>query len=152
MPTDESDLAAIRACAERFREAIEATDFSDSEFRLSQFPHECCGHAAALLRLYLFDQGFGLFDKAAGRWPGLREHVWLRQGDIVVDITADQFGEYLPKVIVARESPWHATWQLTPSTPPTDIAMLEWNRDFYTERFPIYPRILNNQSGSASLG
>ena len=107
------------------------------------FPKDCCHHAAALLRLYLFDQGLGLFDKAEGRRPDGREHVWVRQNDIVIDITADQFDEGQAKVIVTRHSPWHAAWQLAESR-STDEAMLNCSRDFYSKQYPVYPLILTN--------
>jgi hypothetical protein len=138
----ESDLEAIRNAATRFRAAIEATDFSGYDLNLSNFPKDCCHHAAALLRLYMFDQGFGFFDKAEGRRPDGREHVWLRRGGIVIDITADQFDEGEAKVIVTR----HSAWQLGDSK-PTDKAMLKRSRYCYTEEFPVYPLILSNVMG-----
>ncbi len=143
MTPEGRDLEAIRGAATRFRAAVEATDFGDLDFNLSRFPKDCCHHAAALLRLYLFDQGLGLFDKVEGRRPDGREHVWLSRSDVVIDITADQFDEGQAQVIVTRESPWHAEWKLRPSN-PTDPEMIERNREFYAERFPIYPRILAN--------
>ena len=72
-----------------------------------------------------------------------REHVWLRQNDIVIDITADQFDEGQAKVIVTRHSPWHAASQLAESM-PTDEAMLNRSRNFYAKQYPVYPLILTN--------
>lgn len=143
MASVKRDLETIRTVATRFRAAIEATDFGGHDFNLTNFPKDCCHHAAALLRLYLFDQGLGLFDKAEGRRPDGREHVWVRQNDIVIDITADQFDEGQAKVIVTRHSPWHAAWQLAESR-STDEAMLNCSRDFYSKQYPVYPLILTN--------
>lgn len=143
MPRKQIDIKAIAAAATKFRAAFEATDFSDSPFNLSRFPQDCCHHAAALLRLYLFDQGFGFFDKTEGCWPDESAHVWLRKGDLHVDITADQFDGKLPKVMVTNDSPWHALWYDRPSTRPTDHEMIERSRQFYTERYPVYPKILS---------
>ena len=139
----ECDLGAIRNAATRFRSAIEATDFSGYDLNLYKFPKDCCHHAAALLRLYLFDQDLGLFDKAEGQRPDGRQHVWLRREDILIDITADQFDEGEAKVIVTRHSPWHAAWQLGGSK-PTNKAMLQRSRYCYAEQFPVYPLILRN--------
>ena len=143
MTSLECGLKAIRDAATRFRAAIEATDFSGHDFNLHIFPKDCCHHAAPLLRLYLFDEGLGLFDKVEGQRLDDRQHVWLSRPGIVIDITADQFNEGQAKVIVTRHSPWHAAWQLGVSK-LTNGAMLERSRCFYAERFPVYPLILGN--------
>jgi hypothetical protein len=41
------------------------------------------------------------------RGPNL-SHAWLQVEDIIVDITADQFGE--PPVIVTTNTKWHEGW------------------------------------------
>ena len=42
-----------------------------------------------------------------------RSHAWLQRDDLIVDITADQFGEVDEEVIVTRDSEWHASWRTT---------------------------------------
>lgn len=39
---------------------------------------------------------------------GSSTHAWVEANDIIIDITADQFGQ--PAVIVTRERTWHDTW------------------------------------------
>lgn len=77
---------------------------------LQEFPHGACGDATLLLGYYLKTLGLGTFDYVLGMGEGedgdQYSHAWLRQGDIIVDITADQFPAKAP-VIVTDASPWH---------------------------------------------
>jgi hypothetical protein len=82
-----------------------------------KFPRGSCGDAALLLGTYLIEQGFGVFAYITGgrgrRSPEpdtWQSHAWLRQGDVIVDVTADQFPEVTEAVIVTTTSPWHATF------------------------------------------
>lgn len=143
--TDKSRTQLLKAVL-RFRLAIEATDFDGQGFNLKRFPNDCCNTASALLRLYLYDEGFGFFDKAEGRRPDGKEHVWLIQGEVIVDITADQFGDSQDGVIVTTMSPWHETWQRRSSI-PTDDDMIERNRDFWDRRHSVYSLIRESLPG-----
>lgn len=67
-----------------------------------------------LLGAYLKEHGLGTFAYVLGHRPDGNHpdrqpfsHAWLRQDDIVVDITADQFDDAPASVIVATDSPWH---------------------------------------------
>lgn len=51
-------------------------------------------------------QGLGTFDYVLGE-KGDRTHAWIQHGDIIIDITADQFTEIDQAVIVAANSVWH---------------------------------------------
>ena len=133
----------IRALARRFRAALERTNFQDCGLALSRFPKDCCHHAAKLLGLFLFDQGFGLSGSTAGRHPVTdAEHVWLRRGDLDIDITADQFPEIHHKVIVRRCSKWHASFKAVQFR-LSDLGLYDRRRAFY-EKNGIYPAIRNN--------
>jgi hypothetical protein len=39
-------------------------------------------------------------------------HAWLGRGDLVVDITADQFADQHQAIIVALASPWHESFRV----------------------------------------
>lgn len=82
---------------------------------LQGFPAGACGDATPLLGYYLKTHGFGTFDYVSGIGEdedGERtSHAWLRQGDIIVDITADQFRDKAP-VIVTDASPWHEGFEV----------------------------------------
>ncbi|MGG7539353.1 hypothetical protein [Rhizobium sp. 12,4] len=103
----------VRAAA-AFRAAIEQTPSAELTVTMQDFPHGACGDATLLLGYFLKTLGFGTFDYVLG----LREdeegeqysHAWLRQGNVIVDITADQFPGKSP-VIVTEETRWHDEFQ-----------------------------------------
>lgn len=96
--------------AAAFRAAIERTPAAQLPIGLQGFPKGACGDATDLLGYYLKTQGLGTFDYVSGEgWDEDGEwfsHAWLRQGNVIVDITADQFPGKAP-VIVTDASPWH---------------------------------------------
>jgi hypothetical protein len=109
---DEGKLESVRVAASDFRAAIEKCDKRSLGIEFDQFPHGSCGAVAELLGKYLRDCGLGDFRYVSGRrhLPGDdqgRSHAWLRQGEVIVDITADQFGEGHGSVVVTTDSSWH---------------------------------------------
>lgn len=103
-------MEGLTKAAGMFREAIGHTSREKLPVTLQEFPHGACGDATLLLGYYLKTLGFGTFDYVLGMGEdedgGQYSHAWLRQGDIIVDITADQFRAKAP-VIVTDASPWH---------------------------------------------
>ncbi len=101
------------------------------------FPVECCHHACSLLLLYFKRVGIEGFQTYSGTHPTNKDkkHLWLQKGDIVIDITADQFPEIGKKVIVTRESPWHDTLRRKALPPPTnpnyDRDIWDWYAEIY---------------------
>ena len=81
------------------------------------FPAGNCLPASLLLGAYLADSGVPGFECAYGqRSPAegkLITHVWLTNGDLLADITADQFEEVSSSVIVTRSSDWHQTFWIS---------------------------------------
>jgi hypothetical protein len=118
------DAALISFLAERLRRAILATAPEERPLTLRDFPHGSCGDAALLLGTLLSDYGLGEFmhvggergDKSDNTWC---THGWLEQNSLIVDITADQFGEIDTPIIVSRNSAWHATFVSTAITRPS---------------------------------
>ena len=99
---------SIQAAAERFRRALEEGGLT--HVTLQAFPRGSCGDASELLGEYL--SGCGLGDWTY-RW-GVRKqqtHAWLEQGGVIVDITADQFGEGMPSVLITRDRRWHEAFE-----------------------------------------
>ena len=90
------DLSFLYDCALKFRQAIEKAKFA-GEFTndriLFKFPTACCGDASCLLGQYLLD--YGISSKyVCGMYydnTGCQSHAWIEVGDIIVDITGDQF-------------------------------------------------------------
>lgn len=109
MFTDREELARH---ARAFRTAIERCDRSTLTARLANFPLGSCGDAVPLLGTYLIEIGHSPFDyllghigsEGTGNWPS---HAWLQRGNLVVDITADQFPGISDSVIVKEHSEWH---------------------------------------------
>jgi hypothetical protein len=96
--------ARIEQLAEALRQWIEQQDRSTLPELFANFPTGACGIASCFLSLWLEDQGEPGFESCTA-YSDEREHVWLTRGDLVVDITGDQFG--WPPVIVTRNSKWH---------------------------------------------
>jgi hypothetical protein len=109
---DEIMLERVRIAASDFRAAIEKCDKRRLGIEFEDFPRGSCGVVTQLLGKYLRDRGLGDFRYVSGwrRREGDTQphsHAWLRQSDIIVDITADQFGETLGPVVVTSDSRWH---------------------------------------------
>ncbi len=123
-----SVLTRIKSEAAKLRGAIEATERDEQTAgNLASFPRQCCDHGVRLLALHLSRLGFGDLKKARGERPSQITyptfHVWLRWRDVTIDITADQFNEGLPPVVVARRSPWHTAWK--PKLEPIGASLLD---------------------------
>lgn len=105
-------ITAIYMEASRFRKALEACDKRSLPITLQGFPRGSCGDAAVLLGTFLQENGFGIFDYVLGErgrqsnntW---HSHAWVRQKQLIVDITADQFDDVDEAVIVTNSSIWH---------------------------------------------
>lgn len=107
--TDCKFRAHLRHC-ERFRDAIERADKRHLPITRQDFPRGASGDATLLLAKYRERQGSGRFNYMLGSRNG-HSHSWMQQGDLIVDITADQFPDVAEPVIVARQSSWHAKFR-----------------------------------------
>jgi hypothetical protein len=96
----------LEILARRFRDAIEATPSNQLPITMQSFPHGACGDAAVLLGHFLKAQGLGAFDYVLGKRED-HTHAWIQHGEIIIDITADQFPEIDEAVIVSATSAWH---------------------------------------------
>jgi hypothetical protein len=111
-------LARLGEVAARFRAAIEIVG-ADLGTPFGNFPRGCCGQATLLLGTHLVERGFGefaymlgrrrIFDKAADE-----SHAWLQRGDLIVDITADQFAGINDAVVVTTDSDWYQQFEPKP--------------------------------------
>ncbi len=100
----------IRKLAWRFRLAIENCDKNELPISFESFPRGSCGDAAWLLGTYLMLNSVGSFDYMSG-WRKECSHGWLQQGQIIVDITADQFPEIKEKIMVTTDHSWYSAFQ-----------------------------------------
>jgi hypothetical protein len=85
------------------------------------FPGGACSEASLVLGAILDDAGHGGFECAWGeivKPDGTRpSHGWLQRGDLIVDITADQFDDVTESIIVSRDSAWHRKWRVVTMSP-----------------------------------
>lgn len=58
-------------------------------------------------------KGFGRWEYVTG-WRGRSSHAWLRQGNVIVDVTADQFPDMDQPVIVTTDDGWHRQFDRQP--------------------------------------
>lgn len=98
--------------ATQFREAMESLN-SDLGVTFSHFPSGACGDAVLVLGAHLKDIGLGEFNYMVGNYHGIKgdswsSHAWLQGGQLVIDITADQFPDVDDKVIISNNSIWHS--------------------------------------------
>lgn len=103
------DLSRLQDHAVRFRCAIESCDKSSLPVTFEHFPRGACGDATLLLAKFLEESGLGQFNYVLGDRNG-SSHAWLENGDVVVDITADQFPDMPHPVVAAYKSKWHAAF------------------------------------------
>ncbi|MGO6849604.1 hypothetical protein ACCS68_04270 [Rhizobium beringeri] len=78
----------------------------DHGLTLQSFPEGACGDASILLAHHLTQHGFGTFRYMCGR-RGDATHAWLSDGELIIDITADQFDDFDVPVFVSSTSSWH---------------------------------------------
>ncbi|WP_322978803.1 hypothetical protein [Pseudomonas sp. C11] len=102
--------------ATKFRKAIESLPFDKKLDGLKEFPIGACGDTAFLLGAYLNDLGIEGFHYVCGTKGSHANntwltHAWLQKGDLVIDITADQFTDITTAIVIAERSTWHATFR-----------------------------------------
>lgn len=108
-----SDVARIAALAWQMRQAIEAVPKADLPNGMTSFPKGACFGTSLLLGAYLADNKISGFKRISGTRgvyaDGNEEtHAWLARETLIVDITADQFCDACPRVIVCESSSWHS--------------------------------------------
>jgi hypothetical protein len=80
---------------------------------MANFPRNSCDHASALLGRYLQEHGFDVVYINNGCRDGnswKNSHAWLEIGDMIIDITADQFSDQTERVIVTTDHTWHSAF------------------------------------------
>ncbi|NTA40588.1 hypothetical protein [Agrobacterium salinitolerans] len=100
-------MEQLEILARRFRDAIERTPANLLPITFQNFPAGACGDATLVLGHYLKAQGLAAFDYVLGMRDN-HSHAWLQHGDIIIDITADQFSEIDQSVIVTAHPTWHS--------------------------------------------
>lgn len=103
------DENAIDEAVHHFRQVLNAHhELLGENFRY--FPRGCCMDASELLAAYLKDKCLGTFALVTGlRHDGdqLQSHAWLEKGNLIIDVTADQFAFYEEQSLVTKDRTWY---------------------------------------------
>lgn len=110
------DLSRFKNLAGQMRAAIDSMPREDLPLQMSNFPAGACMDTSLLLGAYLVDLGhigFELISGTRGSWDDSTgaTHAWLARGDLVIDITADQFSDAPAGVIVESSPVWHQQFE-----------------------------------------
>lgn len=109
--------------AKTFRDAIEKAQKAGDFYKdmvFCKFPAACCGDTACLLGQYLLEHNIES-QYVCGNYYGddrCQSHAWVRVGNIIIDITGDQF-KYRPEflyynipVFVGRSDSMHRIFEV----------------------------------------
>jgi len=109
---ENTQLDVLHELASSFRGAIERARADRAPGALPYFPDGACRLTSRLLAQYLArrpdSSAFGHATLVSGVLPGSASgarHYWLEFGEVVVDLTADSFGQ--PGVIVGPRTSFH---------------------------------------------
>ena len=111
--TDDKMTHELILIINRFR--IELERFIHIEdTSLKSFPRGCCKPTSFILRQYLEDShGIKNIMYVWGTNAEDNTHGWLEINDVIIDLTADQFSENYPKVMIvnSQESNFHKSFK-----------------------------------------
>ena len=128
-----------------FRTALETCPRTLLPTTFAEFPRGSCGDTSLLLGTFLKDNDCGYFMyvsavRGAHKDNSWETHGWLVQGDLVVDITADQFCEVRDSVIVTRDSEWHRQFFIDHCSPGD---FRSYDQSTYTMLASVYDMIVD---------
>ena len=103
--TINNEIYKLKELATKFRTAIMKCKLKTPLISMQNFPYGACGDATLLLAKYFNDNKCGGFYYVLGYW-GNKSHAWLQKGDIIIDITADQFNSQNTSVIFMKGHKW----------------------------------------------
>ena len=100
-----------------FRRALERYALRVPRGVFTRFPYGCCRVSSQLLARYLvtewrvppvhFVSGVRPQTHRQGAWES---HLWIKVGECLIDVTADQYREVDVPVIVTNDGSWHDTF------------------------------------------
>ncbi|MCU1588875.1 MAG: hypothetical protein JWP11_131 [Frankiales bacterium] len=74
-----------------------------------------------MLGQYLRDRGLGDWTYRTGRDPDGHTHAWLERDGTLLDITADQFHDGQPSVVLTTDPSWHSRFTPFGQPRPADL-------------------------------
>src|SRR5213080_4430300 len=106
------DRTILRGQVARFRRAVVKYRAAGGDKLLPFFPNGACTIISWLLTRWLHSKGYRQMEYVQGGSPLLKEnihHGWLVVDGFIVDITADQFGQF--PIIVERSTEFHSSFK-----------------------------------------
>lgn len=110
-----TDLSKLEIIATVFRAGFENNDLTDAPGFLCKFPEGCCSWASYMMGHFMkYELYLNPIEIQAQRDndDGTDPHSWLMVGNVIVDITSDEFDDSEERVIVSEYSPWHDSWEI----------------------------------------
>lgn len=138
-PNDNALVAHLSHHAANLRNGLEGCRRAAEKMvllkQMRHFPNGCCGISAKFMAHHLRTQGVrdeGEMSLAAWRMRGRASHAWLEVSGMIVDVTADQFDQRLPRVIVTRDRTWHSQFRGDRAFAWPDFMVFEenWRAEF----------------------
>lgn len=132
-----------------FRGSILSIPCQKRPIDFSEFPRASCGSTSEMIGTYLESLGFGRFEYVHGSKPGICSHAWIRQGCLIVDLTADQFDGVHQDIIVSDDSRWHKEFEIEHAHA---VDMAAADRTALMPLAPFYKDVLMKLHGVQSIG
>lgn len=126
-----------------FRKAIEQHLSEEPHNLLVRFPSGCCKTTSFLLARYLHENGFDKLQYVYG-WRNFSSknrfsHGWLQIGDLIVDITADQFELVNSSILVTFDRSFYL--QFLPHRFFDYDSYMKFNESYQTRHDEMYDSI-----------
>jgi len=99
MRMDQLEQEHLLDLCKRFRIALERS--SDQTHQFQSFPDGCCRDTAVLLNEFLKEQGYEDIRYCAKDRDEYSSHARLEYKGRIIDLTADQFGQNYPPVLLS---------------------------------------------------
>jgi hypothetical protein len=133
--------------ADRFVSSIARLGQNNSLSTMRTFPLGACGDVALLFARCLYQNGFVLPEYVAGACDDGRTHAWIEADGLIIDLATGQFPDAPERVMITRDSSWHAQFK-EQRRHPADIGLYDENtRKCLLE---AYDQIISNFSQSSN--
>ncbi|UTA47154.1 hypothetical protein L1F30_13405 [Simiduia sp. 21SJ11W-1] len=129
-----------------FRKSLLSIDPEEFRFGLfSQFPKACCEYSSYLLAKFLVEEldhkGIMML-RGENRYKISQRHVWLRLGQMDIDITANQFSSTAKTVFAEAHSEWHKRYRVFEQSIP-DTSFNQFHGEPKSDLLYDYKNILS---------
>lgn len=128
-----------------FRKAILKAKVDGFQFdSLDLFPVNCCEFSSYLLAKFLMEKvGVSPLIIVTGenRFKKSRRHIWIKFGEVDIDITANQFSSTGRAIFVEANSEWHKRFTIINAEKP-NLKMTQFNEDTRSALSHDYKKIL----------